>query len=389
MKRQGLVMLIAVVTAGFFTLIGGEAQGAAGPKKSSAPSAKGQENADDWRKRWEDTVAAAKKEGEVTVYFIGTPNARETITKGFKNRFGINVNFVVGTPAEIVQKLDSESKAGLHYADAINLGGGSSLTMLKPKGLLKPLEPELILPEVKDPKAWRIGKLPFIDKDGTVFGMLASYERYAAINTDEIKENEITSLKGLVDPKWKNRMIMLDPSVPGPGLSACTFLGRLWGMDKTLEWMQGISDLGTIFTRDKRQHIEWVAKGSKAIAIAPTQDILSNFMSLGARLSSVRIAEGGLASTVAGAIMLPAKPAHPNASIVFVNWLLSREGHAAYVKGMGLPGARVDAPQEGIDELLSPGPGEKITVNGDEEFFLLQAKLRPGIAKIVQAQAKY
>jgi len=152
--------------------------------------------------------------------------------------------------------------------------------------------------------------------------------------------------------------------------------------------MQGISDLGTIFTRDKRQHIEWVAKGSKAIAIAPTQDILSNFMSLGARLSSVRIAEGGLASTVAGAVMLPAKPAHPNASVVFVNWLLSREGHAAYVKGMGLPGARVDAPQEGIDELLSPGPGEKITVNGDEEFFLLQAKLRPGIAKIVQAQAR-
>ena len=388
MKKPRLVMLMAVMTAGVFALVGGGAYGAAGPKKSSAPSAKGNESAGDWQRKWEETVAAAKREGEVLVYFIGTPNARETVTKGFKNRFGIDVNFVVGTPAEIVQKLDAESKAGLHYADAINLGGGSSLTMLKPKGLLRPLEADLILPEVKDPKAWRIGKLPFIDKEGTVFGMLASYERYLAINTDQIKENEITSLKGLVDAKWKNKMIMLDPGVPGPGLSACTFLGRLWGMDKTLEWMQGISDLGTVFTRDKRQHIEWVAKGSKVIALAPTQDVLSNFMSLGARLSSVRIAEGGLASTVAGAIMLPAKPAHPNASIVFVNWLLSKEGHAAYVKGMGLPGARVDAPQEGIDELLSPGSGEKITVNGDEEFFLLQAKLRPQIAKIVQAQVK-
>jgi len=58
------------------------------------------------------------------------------------------------------------------------------------------------------------------------------------------------------------------------------------------------------------------------------------------------------------------------------------------VKGIGLPSARVDAPKEGIDELLSPGPGDKITVTGDEEFFMLHDKLRPKITEIVQAQAK-
>lgn len=388
MKMFRFVTLIAMVTAGLLALVGEGAQGAADSKKSSVQSVKGSEKAGDWQKKWDDTVAAAKKEGQVLVYFIGGPSAREAVAKGFKNRFGIDVNFVVGTPAELVQKLDSESKAGLYFADVINLGGGSALTMLKPNGLLKPFETDLILPEVRDPKAWRAGKFPFIDKDGTVFGMLENYERYVAINTDQLKENEITSLKGLVTPKWKNKMIMLDPSMPGSGLSACAFLGRLWGMEKTLEWLQGISDLGTVFTRDKRQHIEWVARGSKEVAIAPSPDVLSTFISLGSHISSVKIAEGGNATTVGGAVMVPVKPAHPNASVVFVNWLLSKEGHAVYVKGIGIPGARVDAPREGIDELLYAGPGDKITVTGDEEFFLLQDKLRPRITKIVQSQAK-
>ncbi|MDZ4247396.1 MAG: extracellular solute-binding protein, partial [Dehalococcoidia bacterium] len=299
-----------------------------------------------------------------------------------------DVNFVVGRPPELVQKLESEANAGLFLADVINLGGGSSLTMLKPKGLLKPIEPELILPEVKDPKSWVIGKLPFVDADGTVFGMLANYERYAAVNTDMVKEREVTSLKGLLDPKWKNKMIMLDPSMPGAGASVCAFLGRVWGMEKALEWAQGVADQGTVFTRDKRQHVEWVAKGSKAIAIAPSPDVFSDFKSVGSPITSVKIDEGGNAQTVGGAIMLPAKPAHPNASTVFINWLLSKEGQAAYVKGIGVPGARVDAPKEGIDELFFPGPGDKITVTGDEEFFLLQGKMRPKLTEIVANQAK-
>ena len=134
-------------------------------------------------------------------------SSREEVAKGFKNRFGIDVDFVVGRPPELIQKLDRESKAALYLADAINLGGGSSINMLNPKGLLKPIEPELTLPEVKDPKAWRMGKLPFIDKDGICLGMLATYERYIAVNTDQVKKSEITSLKDLLDPKRKGEIL--------------------------------------------------------------------------------------------------------------------------------------------------------------------------------------
>ncbi len=67
-------------------------------------------------------------------------------------------------------------------------------------------------------------------------------------------------------------------------------------------------------------------------------------------------------------------PAHPNAAIVFVNWILSKDGHSVYVKSILLPGARVDAPTEGLDENIIYKPGKKY-VYADESYFTLQRKL--------------
>ncbi len=90
---------------------------------------------------------------------------------------------------------------------------------------------------------------------------------------------------------------------------------------------------------------------------------------------------------VGGGLAIPARPAHPNASTVLVNWLLSKEGQTAYVKGIRLPSARVDVSREGIDELFIAGPGDKITY-GDEEFMLLQGKMTELTKAIFTAQTK-
>ncbi len=327
-----------------------------------------------WQVKWDNKVAAAKQEGEVLFYFIGAPDARKEVAEAFSNRFGIKVEFVAGLPGELAQKIISEQKAGLYLADAINMGATTLITVLKPQGLLKPIEPELILPEVKDPQAWQIQSLPFIDKNGMVLGMLASYGRFVTRNTDLVKEGEITSFEHLLNPKWKGKMVMLDPTMVGTGTAMCAFLGSIWGVEKTSEFLRGLARQETAMTRDKRMHVEWIAKGKYAIGIAPVPDEFAEFMALGSPLAYVSLAEGGSLSSATGALSVPARPAHPNASTVLLNWLLSKDGQAAYVKGIRLPSMRVDVPTEGIHESFFVGPGDKVKF-GDEEFFLLQSRM--------------
>ncbi len=341
-----------------------------------------------WRAEWDKKVAAAKREGQVRFYFIGGPDARNELARAFDSKFGIKIEYVIGPPMDLAQKLITERNAGLYLADAINMGGGTLLTQVKTQNLLRPIEPELILPEVKDAKVWQIGRVPLIDKDGQVLGMLANYERYVARNTDLVKDGEINSISDLLNPKWKGKMTLLDPTMTGAGLSMSAFLGRTMGVERALDFLRQLARQEPVVSRDKRMQVEWVARGKNAIAIAPSPDVLAEFKALGSPIASVKLAEGGGMQTVGGALGIAARPANPNASVVLLNWLLSKEGQEAYIRGIRLPSARVDVSREGIDELFFAGPGDKVSY-GDEEFFLLQGEMLPKIRQIFSpAQAK-
>lgn len=381
----GLLVVLVLSVAG---CAGALAPAPAKPPEKAAPAAPaGIAREGDWRVEWDKKVAAAREEKELLFYWMGVADARMELTRAFGSKFGIKLEFVTGLPMELAQKMVNERTAGLYLADAINMGGATLLTVVKPQGLLRPLEPDLILPEVKEPGSWKIGRLPLIDKDGQVVGMLANYERYVARNTELVREEEISSLKDLLNPRWKGKLVMQDPTMTGAGLSMSAFLGRTWGLEQALDFLRGLVNQEVVTTRDKRAQVEWVSRGKYAIAIAPAPDVLSEFKALGSPIASVRLAEGGGLQTVGGALAMPARPAHPNASVVFLNWLLSKDGQDAYVKGIRLPSARLDVSHEGIDELFFAGPGDKLTY-GDEEFFLLQGKMLPSIRDIFAGPAK-
>ena len=101
----------------------------------------------DWNKDWERTVAAAKKEGQVTVYIY----RYEGLLQDFKRDYpGINVVAVTGRGNDLTNRIMAERRGGKFIAD-IYSGGTNSLynTLYKGKAL-DPLKPLLILPEVTD-----------------------------------------------------------------------------------------------------------------------------------------------------------------------------------------------------------------------------------------------
>ena len=84
---------------------------------------------------------------------------RAAIEKQFEKRFGIDVEPVVGRATSVIRKIIDESRAGVGYVD-VHIGGSESvITGLLPEGILKPVEPAMMLPEVRDPKQWWGGHL--------------------------------------------------------------------------------------------------------------------------------------------------------------------------------------------------------------------------------------
>ena len=99
---------------------------------------------------WERTVEAAKKEGTVVVSVPASTELRRGIEKVFKQRFGIEAELNVSRAASVVGKIQQESKSGVPGFD-VHMGGGESMiTGLLSEGILAPLEPAMMLKEIKN-----------------------------------------------------------------------------------------------------------------------------------------------------------------------------------------------------------------------------------------------
>ncbi|MDP2719811.1 MAG: extracellular solute-binding protein, partial [Dehalococcoidia bacterium] len=332
--------------------------------------------------KWDGIVAEAKKEGMVVLYSTAAADVRTDLAEAFKSKYGINMDFVTGRGSELSARLEKEYSAGVHIVDIINSGGGS-LTGNKTRGILQPIKPHLILPEVTNDKAWVIGSVPYIDKDTMIFGLLASYEKYYARNTNLVNEKDITKLHDVLDPKWKGEISLFDPTTTGAGGSFISFVAKLYGEEEMVKFMKTLATMDVGLTRDKRLQGEWLAKEKYPIGIGVSPELMAEFIDKGLPVKHITVAEGGAVNTVSGGMGMASKPPHPNAAIVFANWITSKEGHAVYVKAVKLPGARVDAPTAGIDPNTIYKSGDKF-IYADEEYFNLQRKLL-GISKEIFA----
>ncbi len=369
MKTANLLIVILLLAAILATACGGAVPPTTAASKSVATNAAPAKAA--WEQKWAAAVAQAKQEGGVTVYTTWGGDPIRKVLAAFSDKYGIKGDVVSARGPEIVQRMQSEKNAGITQVD-IAMAGGTNLTFLmKPEGLLDNIEDVMLLPEVLDPKAWNTGEIPWYDKEHSSLAMLAVYNRYCLVNTDLVKPGEIASYKDLLDPKWKGQIAMNDPTITGAGNSYLAGLAAgVWGMDRTLDFIRGLAKQEIVITRDNRQLVEWVSKGKYKVALAATPELVSDFLKLGAPIKLNKVAEGGKIGAMTGGLGIAAKRPHPNATIVFVNWLLSDEGQAVFVKAVGLPGARVNAPREGIPDIFFRDPEEKFYRENEDTFRL-------------------
>src|SRR5262245_43228126 len=99
-----------------------------------------------WEKEWNDTLAAAKKEGKVAVAGSPDPVMRNDIIPKFTSRFGIQVEFIAGRAVQYIAKVQTERSAGIYSVDLFMTGVDSTVNKIYPEKLIDHLRPLMILP---------------------------------------------------------------------------------------------------------------------------------------------------------------------------------------------------------------------------------------------------
>ncbi len=366
MKNQAWGYIRTILSVTYFVCMAATLANAASTSEAQSVTAALTANA---TQDWNSLVDAAKKEGKVVIYTSWGPPTRMAITKAFKAKYGIDVEFsLFSRTSELLAKVQTEERAGLHLADVFGAGSNAFYSLLKPAGVLGAMEPMLVLPEVIDGRNWRSGRVPFLDKEKTFIAMVSVLQRNIFYNTDMVKKGEITDYLDILKPRYKGKIIMNDPTITGAGGDFMIHLSvNIWDLARAKAYLtQLVGQQQIVIERDNRIQVESVARGKYPIGLAPNTDTLTNLLNAGAPLDVVYFKQGVREGAAAGDIGVPTKQAHPNAAKLFVNWLLTKEGQTVFSKGFGNPSRRTDVTSEGFNLMFLPQPGEKLFPESEE-----------------------
>ena len=101
-----------------------------------------------WQADWEQSVAAAKKEGQLTLY--GSPDFEALFGEFHKKYPEIKITGVFNRGADVAKRLMAERRAEKHLADLYVNGMTTGYNVFYKAKALDPIPPLLVLPEVID-----------------------------------------------------------------------------------------------------------------------------------------------------------------------------------------------------------------------------------------------
>ena len=288
---------------------------------------------------WDKILEAAKKEGKVVASIPPTPELRKLMEIAFTRRYGIATEFVPARGGAVVQRIVSEAKAGVQYFD-LHIGGTESMiTAILPENILDGIDAYLILPEVRDPKYWWGGHIYIDNAKKYIYNFVAYQTVSLWSDANQYKPSEFKSFDDLLSPKLQGKIGISDPRTPGSGSSMWSYMHYIKGE----EWLKKFVAQKLFITRDLRLLAENLARGKIAVTSGIGYSEFQPFIKANLPVTPLPVPKEGLyISGGYGHLTILKNNPHPNATKVFVNWLLSRDGQETFGRGMGVGSRRLE-----------------------------------------------
>jgi iron(III) transport system substrate-binding protein len=298
----------------------------------SAAMLQAAESRPSWQTDWERTLKAAEAEGAVTIYM--TQAFESVFREGFQKRFSkIKVNSVTGRGFQLAQRIMNERRGDKYIPDLYIGGNVSPLTVFHKARILEPIKPLLVLPEVLDPAAWFEGQHHYNDPERQYIYIFEGTPRSGEItyNTNLVNPAEFRSYRNLLDPKWKGKIVTVDPLIAGPINSAQVLFFKHPELGpEFVRRLYGETDMTIV--RANEQLMDWLSAGKFAMGFG-ARDV-DNAIAQGLPLNQFppgHMKEGASLAAYNGTLSFFNRAPHPNAAKIAVNWLLSREGQSTWL----------------------------------------------------------
>ena len=259
-------------------------------------------------------VEGAKKEGEVTVYSsMIADQALRPILDGFQAKYPfVKAQYVRDDPPQQLQKLMAEARAGRMVADVVESTGLE--VSARGADLNQPFwspETEGYKPEHRDPKNyWAPTRFSYLG---------------ACYNTNLVKPGEEPkTFDDLLNPKWKGK-IAWSATVIG-AILYITSIRNFMGEEKAGVWLQKLAAQNIVpIPSANRVVVDKVMAGEHALCL----DAFLHHPVISARKGApVASAPFDPVMTLVSSVMLPKAPRHPHAALLFIDYLLSKDGQA-------------------------------------------------------------
>jgi iron(III) transport system substrate-binding protein len=306
---------------------------------------------------WNATVEAAKREGVVK---CACPPRREfalAFKKGFEDAYpGITLEITAAALPAFPLRVAKEQSAKMFLWDVYTFGPGAEIFDLKNKGGLESLWGYMSLPEVLSDSAWIGGiKDRFLDVEQKhIFGMFYTIST-GSINRDALPDLKIKSFEELLSPALKGKLVAVDPRVGGAGESLAAAVFQRYGRDGLKKLFV---DQDVMLMKGNVEVAEQVVRKARPISLTSVSpDSQQRFKEAGVKLNigDLFIPELARAGTNGSCPAIFKNPPNPNATKVFINWLLSRSGQKLISETRGEPSARSDVPAVSPEDAPKPG----------------------------------
>jgi iron(III) transport system substrate-binding protein len=276
---------------------------------------------------WQKVLDAARKEGKVLVYAERFTGPESTlINTEMQQRFGITVDIISATGAQLVPRYQQEVKAGQPSADFME-GSPTTLTALRAESAFMSLRDQP-LPVLSEPATvWLTGPTFFGDAMDVMVSRLGKMEGHFILNTRMVTAgDEPKSFHELAtDPRFKGKIAWLDPRASA---AVTSFL-----MQHT--YATDNATLADIWSLYQVQQVTTLARSGDQEAAVGRGEI-----PLGLGLGSDRILSLAEADAPVRIMAFPDRPLvsqpammgvtktaqNPNAALVFMNWVMSKDG---------------------------------------------------------------
>lgn len=302
----------------------------------------------------------AKQEKEVMFYTsLIVDQVVRPLADGFEKKYPfLKVVYLRNNSTQILQRILAEGKARSVQADVVAASVGASL---KKTGFIQAFNsPEL----AAYPKE-------YLDPDNLLAPTRFAYQGIG-YNTRMVKDEEAPqTYEDLLDPKWRGKMVWSTSTDTGAPF-LISHIRKFMGEDKAREYLKKLATQKIATSGSSiRAILDQVIAGEYAVGVSMALHHVAISKEKGAPVGGTILAP---VPARGGEIVLLKGAPHPHAAMLFLDYVLSKEGQAIFAEAQYYP-ARPDVPA--IESMRPYTPrllGKAESIISDEELDEMRPK---------------